>query len=206
MDGACTLQCMRVSAGYRVLVVTATLAALAGCGSGVNPTPAASAAPGGTTGQATTGGGTPASKAMPDPCSLLRDSEVAGLDSSLGSGETKTVAGSRLCVWHDAKGITAVTLLVASAPQGGPKVALQNALAPTGYTIDDVPGLGDSAAVAVQQADASIGTKEAVAEIVAQTGDRIVELATPRVPMTERSAKFATLTRLTAIALSRLSG
>jgi hypothetical protein len=197
---------MRVPAGYRVLVVTAALAALAGCGSGANPTRAASEASGGTTGQAATGDGTPASRAMPDPCSLLRDSEVAGLDPSLGPGETKTVAGSRLCVWHDAKGITAVTLLVAPAPQGGPKVALRDALAPSGYTIDDVPGLGDSAAVAVQQADASIGTKEAVAEIVAQTGDRIVELATPRVPMTERSAKFAIVKHLTATALSRLPG
>lgn len=114
-----------------------------------------------------------------DACALLSDAEVHAFAPSLGAGHAGSVhmANVSTCQWDKADGVPALMLQVAPADPSGLRAGLEAGLAPSGYSIEDVPGLGDSAAVAIQQADPASGIDAAVAMLVVNVGDRQLGLS-----------------------------
>lgn len=154
---------------------------------------------------ASSGGASSGSKAGADPCSLLTDAEVATLESGLRPGKVDTVAGSKICDWGGADtGVPHVQLEVYASSES-PHQALGGLLGGgSGYTIKDVPGLGDAAAVAIQRADASMGIKAGVASLVVQKGSQQVDISTPLVEILPDTPAYTNLLALATKAISRL--
>ena len=191
------------------------LPVLAGCGGGTRAaattaapaTGAATTAPAVTTsaaGAATTAssGGTASAS---DPCSLLTDAEVKRLAPAARHGKVHKVGGARICEWLDANGIPFVQFQVYQAPASSLRAELKNTIgAYGGYRIIDVAGLGDEAAAAFQKADPAKGLSPGLAALTVRTGDRVLELATPRVDVRQSSPAFALVETLAAKALVRL--
>ncbi len=199
---------MRTSTTLSPLAVTlAASALLAGCGgSGNSPKAATTPTTAATATTSSTASSAPA-KAPPstNPCTLLTDAEVAKLAPGVGHGKLDTVAGgAKICDWPDTHGIPAVQLQLYPAPSSSLRAELKNGIdAFGGYTIVDVTGIGDEAAAAFQKPDASKGLTAGLATLTARSGDRVIQLSTPRIQVLQDSQGLALVKQLAATALSR---
>jgi hypothetical protein len=151
---------------------------------------------------ATAAAGTP-----PDACNLLNNAEVHSLAPSLGEARPGTVKIKNVssCEWPDAHGMPGLMLQVAPAPSHSLRDDLASGIAAMGgYDIENVPGVGDEAAMAVQQANPQYGLKAGVAILSVRVGKRVVSLSPVRVVVKPGTAKFAGLKQLAAKAASQL--
>ena len=163
------------------------------------------------------GASTPASKPKPaaasepnpalsDPCSLLTDEDVSALAPEVHHQKLETVAGTAtICEWPNDHGIPVVQLQVTTADPSGPAAELEKNLGPSGYKVIDVPGVGDRAAAAVQQADRSKGLTAGVASLLVQSGRYDIGLSTPTVEIRPGSERFDTLKQMASLAVERLN-
>ena len=172
---------------------------LSGCGGGAarastpapKPSPAAASKP---------------NPALSDPCSLLTDEDVGALAPQIHHQKLETVAGTAtICEWPNDRGIPVVQLQVTAANPSGPAAELKSNLGPSGYQVIDVPGVGDRAAAAVQQADPSKGLTARVASLLVQAGRYDIGLSTPGLEIVPGSPKFAALKQAAILAVERLT-
>lgn len=114
-----------------------------------------------------------------DACSLLTAAEVHSLAPGLGAGHpSKTQqANVSTCQWDNAHGLPALMLEVVPAGASSLKESLQEGMGPMGYTVSDVPGLGDEAAVAVQQANPTYNIEAGVAILAVRVGKQVLQLS-----------------------------
>lgn len=115
----------------------------------------------------------------PDACSLLTDSEVHAFAPGLSAGHPGKMQrpGVSTCQWDNAHGIPALMLEVVPAGESSVKESLEHGMGPMGYTVTDVPGLGDEAAVAVQQANPKFNIQAGVAILAVRVGKRLLQLS-----------------------------
>lgn len=141
-----------------------------------------------------------------DPCSLLTDAEVRTIAPGVGSGTLDTVGGGQhICDWKNASGIPHVQVQVFS-DSSSPRSLLMEQLAPSGYTIVEVSGVGDAAAAAFQQANPARNLNAGLAALDVKTGGRHLWISTPGLDIEQGTAQFTQVTQLASSALKRLSG
>lgn len=118
---------------------------------------------------------TPAPAAKVDACALVTASMVAKYATGLGKGHPGAIPKKSpfsTCVWSDAHHIPGLILTVGPSDPSGVAKGLQRDLGETGYRVVSVSGLGDEAAVAIQQADPKFHTKTGVATLTVRVGKR----------------------------------
>lgn len=142
------------------------------------------------------------SSAAIDPCALMAGEKVLTAFPALVKMERRTVGPIAVCNFLDRFGIPALMVTVGQAGPGSARAAL--ALLGDGYAIEDLPGLGDEAAVAVQQANPRFGLKEGVAMLHVKKGQRFLELAPVRLEIGLASGEWERLRGLAAEMLDAL--
>jgi|GEM_PF-2530504 len=148
----------------------------------------------------------PARAGTPDACALLSDAAVHALAPGLGQGRVgkANIANVSTCEWPDAHGIPGLMLQVTPAPSTSLRKDLSSGFAAMGYDIQGVSGLGDEAAVAIQQADPKYGLTAGVAILSVRKGQRVLSLSPVRIDVKPGSARYARLKKLAAEAASHL--
>lgn len=183
----------------RAVAALACAVALAACGGSPGDASAA--------GQATAAATATAMLPDVDACSLLTDAEVHALAPNLSGGRPGRVKIPNVstCQWEDANGMPGLILQVSPADPSGVKAGLEAQVAPTGYAITAVPGLGDEAAVATQQPDPAHGLTAAVALLEVRVGKRQLGLSPVTLKIAGPEAPgFAELRNAAEAAVGRL--
>ncbi|MEJ2185612.1 MAG: hypothetical protein P8Z36_06695 [Gemmatimonadota bacterium] len=114
-----------------------------------------------------------------DACSLLSAADVHAFAPGLGAGHPgKTQrANVSTCQWDNAHGIPVLMLEVVPAGASSLKESLEEGMGPMGYSVVDVPDLGDEAAVAVQQANPTYNIQPGVAILTVRVGKQVLQLS-----------------------------
>lgn len=136
-----------------------------------------------------------------DVCSLLTQAEVDSLfGKSIGAGKhDSAVPHVQGCIWP-AAGIPSFILQVLPAP-----ASVHSSIDPgESYQVIDLEGLGDQAAVAIQQANPQYGTATGVAILGLAKGDYMVTLSPVRLDIQESSPQFELLKKLANNAVQKL--
>jgi hypothetical protein len=144
-----------------------------------------------------------------DACALLTGAEVHALAPGLSAGHPSKTQRPNVstCQWDNAHGIPALMLEVVPAGASSLKESLQEGMGPMGYTITAVAGLGDEAAVAVQQANPKYNTQAGVAILAVRVGKRVIQLSPAGLTIPgPGSDGFQALEKAAAAAVSRLKG
>jgi hypothetical protein len=175
----------------RLLTVLVLGAALAACG------------------KSDSSGGSAAAPAKVDACALVTHAMIAAYASGLGKGEPGKIpkqSSVSTCIWADAHHIPGLILNVGPADPSGVVKGLEGELAKMGYRVVAVSGLGDEAAVAIQQADPKLPTKTGIAVLSVRVGKRQFAYSPlrPEIPGTG-SPVFERLRQLSAATVKRLA-
>lgn len=136
-----------------------------------------------------------------DVCNLLTQAEVDSLfGKPVGAGKPDlAVPHVQGCIWP-ATGIPSFILQVLPAP-----ASVHSSIDPgEGYQVIDLEGLGDQAAVAIQQANPQYGTATGVAILGLAKGDYMVTLSPVRLDIQEGSPQFELLKQLANNAAQKL--
>lgn len=159
-------------------------------------------------GKSESSGGSAAALAKVDACALVPDSMLAKYAPHVGKGHPGAIPkGSPVstCVWSDARHIPELILTVGPRDPSGVAKGLQQGMGNMGYKIVPLSGLGDEAAVAIQQANPKLHTKTAIAELAVRVGKRQFSYSPIR-PMISGTASpaFGRLKDLAADTANRL--
>lgn len=142
-----------------------------------------------------------------DACALLTGAEVHALAPDLSAGHPSKTQRPNVstCQWDNAHGIPALMLEVVPAGASSLKESLQEGMGPMGYTIAAVAGLGDEAAVAVQQANPTYHIEAGVAILAVRVGKRVIQLSPAGLNIPgPGSGSFQALKKAAAAAVARL--
>lgn len=121
------------------------------------------------------GGSGSAPAAKVDACALVTASMVATYATGLGKGHPGKIPKQSpftTCVWSDAHHIPGLILTVGPSDPSGVAKGLEQGMGPMGYKVVSISGLGDEAAVAIQQADPKLHTKTGIATLTVRVGKR----------------------------------
>jgi len=137
-----------------------------------------------------------------DPCALIAREKVFAAFPALKKMEKQILGPNTTCNYLDKYGIPA---LIISVGQAGTTPARNTmSMLGEGYTVKDVPDLGDDAAVAVAQPNSRFGIKGGVAELHIKKGGSALLLAPARIEVQENGPKFKKLKSLAAEMLKKL--
>lgn len=160
-------------------------------------------------GKSDSSGGSAAAPAKVDACVLVTHAMVAKYASGLGKGEPGKIPKQSpvsTCVWSDAHHIPGLILNVGPSDPSGVVKGLKIDLANMGYRVVAVSGLGDEAAVAIQQANPKLHTKTGVAVLSVRVGKRQFGLSPIRPAIAGTGTPgFERLKQLAAATAKRLS-
>jgi hypothetical protein len=153
-------------------------------------------------------GSAPAPTAKVDACALVTASMVARYATGLGKGHAGKVPRQSpvsTCVWSDADHLPALILTVAPSDPSGVAKGLEQGMAAMGYKVVSISGLGDEAAVAIQQADPKLHTKTGIATLAVRVGKRQIGYSPMRPPISGTGTPtFKRLKELAAKTAERL--
>lgn len=117
-----------------------------------------------------------AQKKLPavDACALVTLDEVHALAPAVGPGHPSAtkIPNVYTCQWDNSRHLPQLMLQVTLPDPAGVKQGLEAGMGNMGYTISAVAGVGDEAAVAVQQANPKYHTKAGVAILSVRVGRR----------------------------------
>lgn len=136
-----------------------------------------------------------------DPCSLIVTGKLISIFPVLQKAEKQTVGPNTVCNYLDKFGIPA---LIISVSQAGPHARDTLSILGPGYVIEEIAGLGDEAAVAIQQANPKFGLQEGVAALHIKKGDISLNLSFPRINIQVNDPKFEQVKILAAEMLDKL--
>lgn len=142
-----------------------------------------------------------------DACALVTVDEVHALapDVSPGHPSATKIPNVYTCQWDDSRHLPQLMLQVTLPDPAGVKQGLESGMANMGYTITSVSGLGDEAAVAVQQANPKFHTKAGVAILSIRVGNRQLAFSPVGLDITGTgTAAFTQLKTLAGQAVKRL--
>lgn len=144
-----------------------------------------------------------------DACALLTGAEVHAFAPGLSAGHPSKTQRPNVstCQWDNAHGLPALMLDVVPAGTSSLKESLKEGMGPMGYSVADVPGLGDEAAIAVQQANPKYNTQAGVAILAVRVGKRVIQLSPAGLTIPgPGSAGFQAFEKAAAAAVNRLKG
>ena len=153
-------------------------------------------------------GSAPAPTAKVDACALVTASMVAKYATGLGKGHLGKVPRQSpvsSCIWSDAHHIPGLILTIAPSDPSGVAKGLEQGMAAMGYKVVTISGLGDEAAVAIQQADPKLHTKTGIATLAVRVGKRQIGYSPMRPPISGTGTPtFKRLKELAAETAERL--
>jgi len=136
-----------------------------------------------------------------DPCSLIAAEKVFSAFPALQKEEEQKVGPTVVCNYLDKFGIPA---LIVSVSQAGSHARDTLSLLDSGYTIEDVPDLGEEAAIAIQQANPAFGLKEGVAALHIKKGKLSLNLSFTRITVPAKGPELDKAKNLAAEMLDKL--
>ena len=143
-----------------------------------------------------------------DACALVTAAMVAKYAPGLGKahpGKVPQQSPVSSCIWSDADHLPALILTVAPSDPSGVAKGLEQGMGPMGYKVVSVSGLGDEAAVAIQQADPKLHTKTGIATLAVRVGKRQIGYSPMRPAISGTGAPaFKRLKELAAETAKRL--
>lgn len=149
-----------------------------------------------------------ASVAKVDACALVTASMVTKYATGLSKGHPGSIPKQSpfsTCVWSDAHHIPGLILTVGPSDPSGVAKGLKRDLGKMGYRVDSVSGLGDEAAVAIQQADPKLHTKTGIATLTVRVGKRQIGFSPMRPAISGTGTPtFKRLKQLAAATAKRL--
>lgn len=122
-----------------------------------------------------------------DPCSLIAAEKLFLTFPALTKAKKETVGQSSVCNYLDKFGIPA---LVLSVTQAGTHARDTLSTLGSGYVIEDITGLGDEAAIAIQQANPTFGLQEGIAALHMIKGNISFNLSFFRINIRSNEPKF----------------
>lgn len=131
-----------------------------------------------------------------DPCVLIVPEKIFRTFSTLQKVEKQTIGPNTTCNYLDKYGIPALIISISRAGTTHTRDTLS--ILGSGYTILDVTGLGDEAAVAVQQANPKFGLQEGVAALHVKKGNIFLHLFPVRLNIQTDNVEFEKLIILAA--------
>lgn len=156
-----------------------------------------------------------APKAADDPCRLLTDSEVRSMFAAAKPGvreRSREEYGIHACVWDTDTGQFALQLWNAKSSNVNNEIRglasgfldPLNPAAQNNVRYETIAGVGEQAMAVVETQDEKRGILSNAALLVAQHGNRILELQSSDLPHSERATALKTLTTLGRTAVDRL--
>jgi len=130
-----------------------------------------------------------------DPCSLTSAESLAAIFPTLQQAEKQLVGQQSVCNYLDKMGIPALVISVSQAPADVRKTL---SMLGSGYLIEDVDGLGDQAAMAIQQANPKYGLKEGIAALHVKKGKSSLNFSFFRINLMPADPQFEELKLLAA--------
>lgn len=136
-----------------------------------------------------------------DPCSLIAPEKLISTFPVLQKAEKQAVGPTTVCNYLDKFGIPA---LIISVSQAGSHARDTLSILGPGYVIEEIAGLGDEAAVAIQQANPKFGLQEGVAALHIKKGPLSLNLSFPRINIQVNDPEFEKVKILAAEMLDKL--
>jgi hypothetical protein len=130
-----------------------------------------------------------------DPCSLIAVEKVLSAFPVLQKEVKQQVGPTTVCNYLDKYGIPA---LIISVSQAGNHARDTLSMLGSGYVIEDIPNLGDDAAVAIQQANPTFGLHEGVAALHIKKGKISLNLSFTRINIPAKGPEIEKAKQLAA--------
>ena len=137
-----------------------------------------------------------------DPCELTAPAKVYAAFPELKTMERQTIGSNTSCNYLDKYEIPALIVFVAQADHRPLTQSL--AMLGSGYTVEKISGLGDEAAMAIQQAKPEYGLTEGVAQLQIRKGDTLLSLSPVRISAASVEEELKKLTALAEEMLKKL--
>jgi len=136
-----------------------------------------------------------------DPCSLIATEKLSAVFPTLLKAEKQSVGPETVCNYLDKMDIPA---LIISVTKAGSSVHRSLSMLGSGYVIEDISGLGDEAAIAIQQANPKFGLKEGIAAMHIKKGDRSLTFSFFRINLMPDEPAFDKIKVLAAEMIGKL--
>lgn len=136
-----------------------------------------------------------------DPCSLIAAEKVFAAFPLLLKAEKQPVGPGTVCNYLDKFDIPA---LIVSVSEAGPHARDTLSLLDPGYLIEEVPDLGEDAAVAIQQENPAFGLKKGIAVLHINKDGVSLNLSFTRINIQAEGAEFDSVKNLATEMLSNL--
>ncbi len=137
-----------------------------------------------------------------DPCTLAAPERIYAAFPELKTMEKQVVGSTATCNFLDKYDIPALIITVGKSGKAGAEKELS--FFGSGYSIKDVPGLGDDAAIAIQQANPAFGLKEGIAALVVIKGQTSLTISPVRVNCSSIQDEQLKLTELATEMINKL--
>ena len=136
-----------------------------------------------------------------DPCGLIAAEKLIAIFPTLQKAEEQAVGSETVCNYIDTMGIPALVISLSKAGSGVRKTLT---MLGSGYVIEDVSGLGDEAAIAIQQANPQFGLKEGIAALHIKKGERSLNFSFFRINLNPGDVEFDKIKVLAAEMVGKL--
>jgi len=130
-----------------------------------------------------------------DPCSLIEVEQLCAVFPILQKAEKQSVGPETVCNYLDKMGIPALIVSV-TMTRTGVHESLSK-LGP-GYVIEDIPGLGDESAIAIQQPNPKFGLQEEIAALLVKKGATSLNFSFFRIKLKPGDSEFEKIKTLAA--------
>jgi hypothetical protein len=137
-----------------------------------------------------------------DPCNLIAPEKVYATFPGLKAMKKQTVGPSTTCNYLDKYNIPALIIFTGKAGATSAQDALS--MLGSGYTIQNVSGIGDEAAIAIQQANPQFGLEERIAQLHVKKGKIFLSLSPVRIKASSVNEELEKLKILAAEMLEKL--
>ncbi len=113
------------------------------------------------------------------PCSLIAPEKVYAAFPTLKTMQQQSIGPNTTCNYLDKYDIPALIIFTGKAGTTSARDTLS--MLGSGYTIEDVSGLGDEAAIAIQKAKPEYGLEEGIAQLHVKQGKTFLSLSPVRI-------------------------
>ena len=136
-----------------------------------------------------------------DPCSLVASEKLIAIFPTLLKAEKQSVGQETVCNYLDNMGIPALVIAVSKSVT---TVRETLSILGPGYVIENIDGLGDEAAIAIQQANQKFGLKEGIAALHVKKGSLSLNFSFFRINLIPADDEFSKIKTLAAEMIGKL--
>lgn len=137
-----------------------------------------------------------------DPCALIAPKQIYASFPELKTMQKQSSGNANVCNFLDKYEIPALIISLTKAGKTSAEKSLS--ILGSGYSIKNVPDLGDDAAVSIQQANPKFGLKEGIAMLYVKKGTVSLTLSPVRVSSSSVRKELTKLKEIAAEMLNKL--